>query len=359
MGDVYKELQKHLDSMPVGYPATTTGVELHLLKQFFTPDQARIALALDYKFRTVEQIHERIQDLGMSVQELEAKLEEMADIGNIFVKKKDGVAQYATMPFAVGMYECQVNRLTPEFLKNSAEYLQGKFGEAYFSTKVPQMRVIPVQKSITAEHRIATYDELRNLIEKAEGHIWVGECLCRKIMQMGGHTCKVTSRQDTCMGFRDFGDLIGRTGWGRLVGKEEALEIAARNEEDGLVLQPSNEQEIEFMCSCCGDCCGALKRFKSLPRPAEFVACNYYAEVDPKICDGCGACVDRCQMEAISIQDDIARINRDRCIGCGLCVSKCPSESMHLVKKEKEVVPPKDMEALFETIMAGKRKIDQ
>jgi len=352
--DVYGRLQQHLDNMPVGYPATETGVELRLLKRLFTPEQARIALALDYTFRTAEQIHERLPELGMSIRELETKLEEMADLGNTFAKIKDGVTVYANLPFAVGMYELQVNRLNPEFLKDCAEYLQGKFAEAFFSSKVTQVRVIPIRKSIKAEHSIGTYDELRDLIENSAGRIWVGECLCRKAMKMAGHSCDVTTRQETCMGFRDFGDLMARTGWGRPISKEEALEIAAKNEEDGLVLQPSNAQEIQGMCSCCGDCCGALKAFKSLPRPAEFVASNYFAQVQADLCDGCGICVDRCQMEAVAIQDDVARVNLDRCIGCGLCVSKCPPESIHLVRKEKELVPPKDMDAMFEAIKASR-----
>jgi hypothetical protein len=45
---VYRKLQKHLDKMPVGYPATASGVELRLSKFLFTPKQARIALELDY-----------------------------------------------------------------------------------------------------------------------------------------------------------------------------------------------------------------------------------------------------------------------------------------------------------------------
>ena len=352
--DVYRRLQQHLDKMPVGYPSTETGVELRLLKQLFTPEQACIALALDYTFRTVEQIHERLPELEMSIRVLETKLKKMADLGNTFAKKKDGVNVYANLPFAVGMYELQVNRLNPEFLKDCAEYLQGKFAEAFFSSKVPQLRVIPIRKSINAEHRIGTYDELRDLIENAEGRIWIGECLCRKVTQMTGHTCNVTARKETCMGFRDFGALMARTGWGRPISKEEALGIAAQNEEDGLVLQPGNEQEIQGMCSCCGDCCGALKAFKALPRPAEFVASNYFARVEADLCDGCGICADRCQMEAVAIQDNIAQVNRDRCIGCGLCVSKCPPESIHLVRKEKELVPPKDMDAMFEAIKASR-----
>ena len=357
MDDVYRELQKHLDKMPVGYPATKTGVELRLLKQLFTPEQARIALAVDYRFRTVEQIHEQLQDPGISVQELETKLDEMADQGNTFAKKKNGLKVYANLPFAVGMYELQVNRLTPELLSDVHEYIQDKFGQAYLSTKVPQMRVIPVQKSITAGYRIGTYDELRSIIEKSDGRIWVGECICRKGMQMAGHQCRVTARNETCLNFGDFGALMGRTGWGRVISKEEALEIAAKNEEDGLVLQPGNEQEVQYICSCCGDCCGNLAGLKSVPRPAEFVASNYYAQVKANLCDGCAACVDRCQMEAVEIRDQVAAVKLDRCIGCGLCTSTCPSESIYLVKKEKELVPPKNMETMYETIMAGKLSV--
>ena len=354
MDKVYMELQKHLDEMPVGYPATKTGVELRLLKHLFTPKQARIALAIDYRFRTVEQIHEHLRDLEISVQELETKLDEMADQGNTFAKKRNGVKVYANLPFAVGMYELQVNRLTPELLSDVHEYIDEGFGQAYLSTKVPQMRVIPVHKSITASHRIGTYDELRSIIEKSTGRIWVGECICRKGMQMTGHQCRATTRNETCLNFGDFGELMGRTGWGRVITKEEALGIAAKNEEDGLVLQPGNEQEVQYICSCCGDCCGNLAGLKSVPRPAEFVASNYYARVKTDLCDGCAACVDRCQMEAVAIRDEVAAVNLDRCIGCGLCTSTCPSESIYLVKKENELVPPKDMETMYETIMAGR-----
>jgi Na+-translocating ferredoxin:NAD+ oxidoreductase subunit B len=353
--DAYRELQEHLDKMPVGFPATATGVELRLLKALFTPAQARIALGLDYKFRSAEQILAHIPVRGLSVAELETGLEEMADKGITFAKQQDGVKVYATMPLVVGMLELQVNRLTPNLLKDVDEYFGEKYAGEYLRSPVRQMRVIPIQKSITAEHRIGTYDELRGLIEMAEGRIRVGECMCRKSMQMAGHTCKVTARKETCMAFQDFADLMGRSGWGRPISKEQALEIASKNEEEGLVMQPANEQETRFICSCCGDCCGILKMAKSMPRPAEIVATNYYAQVKVDLCNGCSACVDRCQMGAIMLQNAIAAINRDRCIGCGLCVSTCAAEAIQLVKKPKVRVPAKDMEALFETIMAHKK----
>ena len=44
---------------------------------------------------------------------------------------------------------------------------------------------------------------------------------------------------------------------------------------------------------------------------------------------GCGTCVDRCQFEAIEV-DDIAHIDLDCCFGCGNCVLTCPSDALVL-----------------------------
>jgi electron transport complex protein RnfB len=353
--DVYRELQKYLNKMPVGYPATQSGVELRLLKFLFTPEQAQIALALDYKFQTAEQIHERVRDWGISIEELKTILEGMVDKGNTFSKEQGGVRVYANMPFITGMAEFQINRLTPELVGDINEYVQEQFAAEYLGTKVPQTRIIPIQKSITAEHRVGTYDEFRYIIQNAEGRIRIGECICRKAMQMSGHTCKVTTRRESCMAFREFADMLGRMNWGRTISKEEALEIASEAEEDGLVLQSANEEDVQFICSCCGDCCAILRIAKAMPRPADFLVSNYYAAGDPESCEGCGTCVERCQMEAVALRDEVAVVDRDRCIGCGNCVPTCPSETIHLVKKEQEVVPPKNSEALYDAIMAHKR----
>jgi len=61
-------------------------------------------------------------------------------------------------------------------------------------------------------------------------------------------------------------------------------------------------------------------------------------------CLGCGDCVDRCQMDALSLEDGHAVSNLDRCIGCGLCVTACPAECLHLVRKPDEAQPkvPRD-----------------
>ena len=70
---VYIELQKHLDSQAVGFPATKTGVEIRVLKHIFTPEEAEIASLLSYKFEPVNIIFSRVEHLAESPEQLESR----------------------------------------------------------------------------------------------------------------------------------------------------------------------------------------------------------------------------------------------------------------------------------------------
>ncbi|MHA1241267.1 MAG: DUF362 domain-containing protein [Promethearchaeota archaeon] len=94
---------------------------------------------------------------------------------------------------------------------------------------------------------------------------------------------------------------------------------------------------------------------KRYPRPADYFTSNFHASVDSETCEGCETCVERCQMEALSLVNNISEVDYDRCIGCGNCVTTCPSDAIKLKKNEKEKVPPKDMDALLQKIMIKKR----
>ena len=45
--NIYLKLRKHLDTHPVGYPETKSGVEIRILKHLFSPKEAKIALKLN------------------------------------------------------------------------------------------------------------------------------------------------------------------------------------------------------------------------------------------------------------------------------------------------------------------------
>jgi NAD-dependent dihydropyrimidine dehydrogenase PreA subunit len=351
----YRALRRHLNTMPVGFPATLSGVERRLLKAMFTIDEARVALHMDYRFESADMIFEKVRDNDFSKADLEARLSAMEKRGAIFSMEKDGVMHYALVPFVIGMYEMQVAHMTPGFYLDTREYVTKAYGIEYLTTAVPQMRVIPVAKSVTPEHNIATYDEIRAIIETTDRQIGVAECICRKAKDLLAEPCKRTDRREVCLGLRDFHDMYARHGWGRTITKEEALAILDQSEKDGLVLQPSNEQEPQFICACCGCCCGVLEMMRIMSRPADFAASNFYAALDNDACNGCGVCVRRCQMGAIEVKEKKAHLDVGKCIGCGLCVTTCKTGAIRLEKKSFQTVPPKTTEDLMEAIMAGKK----
>jgi formate hydrogenlyase subunit 6/NADH:ubiquinone oxidoreductase subunit I len=356
--DAYRRLQKHLDKMPVGYPATKSGVEIDVLKTIFTPQEASIATHLDYKHKTVDQIFETARSEVGSKEELVHILNETVAKGGITRRERDGKKQYAVLPFLLwGMYEQQLKRLSPEFLGTAGQYMMGEFGLELATSRLQKMRVIPIEESVQAEHHVATYDELRHLIERAGDHIAIQECFCRKASDMQGRHCQATDRREVCMSLGDLADLYIEEGWGRRISQQEALEISRKNEEEGLVLMPGNQQEAAFMCACCRDCCGMLMMMKNVPKPADVVASNYYAQVNAELCAGCGTCVERCPTDAVKLKDAVSSVDLARCIGCGLCVPTCSENAMFLVKKAQEVVPPETEEAYYDTIMARKNTL--
>ena len=159
------------------------------------------------------------------------------------------------------------------------------------------------------------------------------------------------------MSMGDLADLYVEEGWARRIDQKEALEIARKNEEEGLVLMPGNEQEPNFMCACCSDCCGMLGMMKNFPKPAEVVASNYYAKVRSELCKSCGTCKTRCPIGAVIVNGAPSRIDLKRCIGCGLCVPTCPENAMFLLPKDKEVLPPKTNEDHLDYIYARRTSL--
>jgi Na+-translocating ferredoxin:NAD+ oxidoreductase subunit B len=353
---VYRDLQQHLDRQAIGFPATKSGVEIRILKRFFTPEEARLAMHMSYRPTTVEKILETFDPWAVELEDTKKMLESMSKKGAIGYVQKEGTDYYHTLPLLIGIYELQTDKLTPELLTEIREYFTTAFGRAFFP-RVSQMRTIPVEKSIPVNHEAMTYDHIREIIDKTEGPIVVLKCICREGSRVSGGSCKKTHRLETCMALGEGAKRQMHVGAGRPISKAEAMEIMRQNEADGLVLQPSNMQKVEYVCSCCGCCCGVLRMHKMLPKPVDFWTVSYFAQIDAGKCSGCQTCVKRCQVNAIKVDEKtgISGVDLDRCIGCGNCVPTCPSGARFLVKREKGAVPPVDSEQLYEAIMTSKQ----
>jgi len=53
-------------------------------------------------------------------------------------------------------------------------------------------------------------------------------------------------------------------------------------------------------------------------------------KADPKLCTACGACIDQCPVEALTMKETIPVVDADTCITCFCCQEICPEKAMTL-----------------------------
>jgi len=338
MTDVYEKLAQHLDNLPAGFPRTESGVEIRILKRLFSPEEAEVAALLTMMPEPAAGIAQRT---GMEEAALADRLAAMAKKGLVFRIAKGEQRLYSAAQFVVGIWEYHLNDLDEGLIRDVNEYMPDLMNKSWLKPKTKQMRVVPVAKSVSAEMAIMPFEAAEEIINK-QSKIVVADCICRKEQEMIGKGCD--KPKEVCLSFGAGAYYYEQNGLGRAIDKAEALDIVKKAVEAGLVLQPGNQQKALNICMCCGCCCGVLKNLKTLDKPARAVHTNYYAEVDQEACIGCEACVERCQMDAITVAET-AMVNLDRCIGCGLCVTDCPTDAMRLKQKDTadRYIPPKNV----------------
>jgi len=347
--ELYRALRRHLDRMPVAYPATESGVEIRILKQLFTPEEARLALCLSAMPEPLGTIHRRTRRT-MSREQVREALGRMTEKGSIQKLPGRKGPRYAKSLLALGMYEAQVNRLTSELERDVRAYFDEAYGREMLGPRTPQMRAVPVHKSIPVERAVASYNDIRRFVEASSGPFAAIPCVCRQGREVTGQPCRQTKEPRNCLMFGVAATMMTEKGIARPLSKEEMLGLLEQADREGLVLEPQNTRDPLFICCCCGCCCGVLTTAKKFPKPAEFFQTDFIAEVDRDRCQVCGTCATRCQMDAIVADDEPPKVAEERCIGCGLCVTTCPSEALTLRKNERRPPPPKDTAALYSTI---------
>lgn len=330
--DVYQKLAQHLDSLPGGYPPTDSGVELRILRRLFSPDEAELAVKATLIPEQAKVIARRAK---LSLDQATARLDDMARKGLIFRYEYKGTVFYMAAQYVIGIWEYHVNDLDPGLIADMNEYIPTLFDMKAWQA-APQLRTIPVGRSLNAEHKVMDYERAEEIVRRQK-KLLVAPCICRREHKLKGQGCD--KPEETCLVFGMGVDYYENNGLGRRISVDEALGILNQAGKAGLVLQPSNSQKVINICCCCGDCCHVLKSMKRHPRPAELVASPFIARLEADKCTGCEVCLKRCQVEALSMEGDKAVLQASRCIGCGLCVGTCPGKALTLVRKPQAEQP--------------------
>jgi Pyruvate/2-oxoacid:ferredoxin oxidoreductase delta subunit len=330
MNGPYKRLAEKLDSLPNGFPATKSGIELKILRKIFSPEEAETAAKLKPFPETAAVVAER---LGKSEDEMEDILKAMAQKGQIVSTKIAGQRVFILFPFVFGIFEFQEPRLDKELADMMEEYAP-TFIPALGGHKPAVMRVQPLNIQIDAEHEVLAYEDLRGTMEKAKA-FQVAECICRKEQGLRGSPCEYDT--EVCLAFSDKEGAYDDRSHGRIISRDEALAILKKADEDGLVHATYNVKNGQmFVCNCCTCCCGMLRGMKHYNVPGLMAKSNFVASIDNDTCAACGVCADeRCPVGAVSEADGVYAVQPDRCIGCGVCLPSCPTESISLIRKEE------------------------
>lgn len=344
--EIYHKLARVLDTLPNGFPATPGGAEIKMLKKIFTPEQAELFCDMRLTFETAPQVAERT---GRPLEELDRQLKDMGKAGLLFSIKIGGIRVFRMIPWVFGIYEFQLERLDKEFAQLNEEYAP-YFGQQFFSQTPQLMRTLPVEKEISGQQEVISYERVSDVIDSNQSFL-ANDCVCKKEKELLGQPCD--RPMQVCLAMAPVAGVFDKSPIGKVLTKQEAHDLMKMTEEAGLVHLTYNVQGGGFyICNCCKCCCGVLRSINELGIPAPLVInSSYYAEIDADKCSSCGLCADeRCQVGAIEEGDDAYRIIKDRCIGCGLCVSTCPSEAIRLVRKEKDqiVTPSVNEDAWFE-----------
>ena len=103
------------------------------------------------------------------------------------------------------------------------------------------------------------------------------------------------------------------------------------------------------ICNCCSCCCAGLSAMRGGIEAV--VPSGYVAQIEPELCDGCGACARACPVGAATLSAPMgvpaeadgvrgaAHVAAGECIGCGVCVDRCTRGALLLVRAPGASLP--------------------
>ncbi len=73
---------------------------------------------------------------------------------------------------------------------------------------------------------------------------------------------------------------------------------------------------------------------------------NFYAKIKTDSCIGCGICVKKCPVSAITLKEEkgkkTAVVDMNKCFGCGVCTRFCPKKTIVMERRKETAFVPKD-----------------
>ncbi|MBI4347915.1 MAG: 4Fe-4S dicluster domain-containing protein [Elusimicrobia bacterium] len=328
-----------------------------ILEILYSPEEAALASRLPVLPATLAAIAAR---LGMPAESLRPRLEAMAEKGLMLdlPDPKTGELSYLLAPPVVGFFEFSMMRARDSIPKRRmAEamdaYIHGDetFAREVFGYETQIGRAMVHETALDENAEVLDYERAEAVLRDAS-RIAVSLCYCRHKQEHLGKACGAP--MESCLSLNSAADFILRRGFGRPLGREEALDIVRASRERALVQVADNVREqVSWICNCCACCCGQLVAHRDLG-VAAVTPSGFLPECDAARCAGCGRCARACPVGAIALRPHRAQgrakngllpeVDAARCLGCGVCADECGKGAMGMRRSSRPRVPLNSVE---------------
>ncbi|MBT7889366.1 MAG: 4Fe-4S dicluster domain-containing protein [Deltaproteobacteria bacterium] len=352
---IYSSFMDWLKNTWIGLPESEFKEET--IKQHFSVEEAEFLTGFPFRKTPLDELATL---KGMTEKELTERLDPMAKKGLVWKGQKKGKVRYSLNEIFFSLYRStfwpmlhtdHMERVAPPANQYFLHGMMEDFGKVEYKG----LRTLPIHETIQPGTTVKPYEDVVKLLDKFE-YYTVSACPCRQRKKLDPGFEDSKKPMEVCLHFDDLGHYIVENEMGREITREETEAVLKKAADAGLVHGLSNWQEKpDTICNCDKEYCIWFETYYQMDHHKSLDESNFEVLGKGETCKGCGLCVKRCPMEALSMVDYpeadrslnkkalVPKLELTGCLGCGVCVVKCPTKSLTLVPRAVTIDPPQSV----------------
>ncbi|MFH2131901.1 MAG: 4Fe-4S dicluster domain-containing protein [bacterium] len=353
--DIYSRFMDWLKNSWIGLPDSEFKEET--IRQRFSVDEAAFLTGFPFRKTPLDEL----ADLkGMTEAALSERLDPMAKKGLVWKEMKKGKVRYGLNEIFFSLYRSAFWPMLHtdhmvQVAPSANQYFLNGMMDDFGNVEAKGLRTLPIHETIQPGTVVKPYEDVVKLLDGFE-YFTVSACPCRQRKKLDPTFKDSDQPLEACLHFDDLGHYIVENEMGREITREETEAILKKAAKAGLVHGLSNWREKpDTICNCDKAYCIWFESYYQMDHHKSLDRSNFEVQTTAETCKGCGLCVKRCPMEALSLVDyaradktlnkkaRVPKLVTDECLGCGVCVVKCPTKSLTLVPTVLTVDPPQSV----------------